>query len=237
MTPLKITAHLLSGLSVSDDYSPDLASILEFFWLQEQNLLQANPTADSIVAAEIPVKKHLLGGSWLWAVSAPIYQYNIEYIDKARKRWDADLNHPINWGKKKAKIQTDGGPYKSADKPVPIRTTDALHWYAVGDKAAVLSLLRKCTSIGHRRAAGCGQVHRWAVEQVDFDWSLAREGQLMTPLPQSISEFAPEMDLANIRIMRWNTKAPRWDRSHAELCLMPVGLVAAVSSSSLPGIP
>jgi CRISPR type IV-associated protein Csf3 len=229
MEAIKITSRLISGISVNDNYSPDLGSILEYFKLKSLNQLQVNPSANTCIIPDLPVAKHYIGDDWLWAISSPVYQYSMEQINKARKRWDADFNYPISWGKKKAKIQTDGGPFKSADRAVPERIVETVTWYAVGDVVQVKDLLKGCTSIGHRRAAGYGQVHEWLVEPVAEDWSLVRHGQLMTPLPQRLASLAPALDLSKVRIMHWNTKAPRWDKTQAELCFMPKGLVKAPS--------
>lgn len=221
MQPIRITAHIRSGFVTNDDYSPDLGSILEYCWLVERDLYTPNPSTDNVIVPELPIAQHTVGDEWLWAISSPVYSYALESVERCRKRWDSDQNYPVQWGKKRGNVQTDGGPYKSADLPVVVRLTDEVSWYAVGDMDEVDSLLKHCTGIGGRRAAGFGQVHRWDVSSVLQDWSLWRDGQLMTPIPQRLLPQPP----TGCRIMRWNTKAPRWNKTNAELCFMPKGLV------------
>lgn len=225
MIPIKITARLCAGLSVWDDYSPDLASILEYQWLDQRNLLQANPSPKTAITPDLPIARHTLGDDWLWAISAPSYQYVADHWEKARKRWDADQIYPVNWQGKRANVQTDGGRFKSHDKPVPVRLTGQIDWYAVGEPMEVESLLKNCTSIGHRRHIGYGQVWDWVVQPVEHDWSLLNDGRLMAPLPCRIATYADGFVLQNVDTVHWNVKAPRWDKSQAELCFMPKGLV------------
>lgn len=232
--PIKVTAFTPSGLSVYDDYTPDLGGILEFFWLEERNLLSVNPTKNTLVFADIPVHKHILSkdvfwnqeisdSDWVWAISAPVYRYKCERQDQARKRWDADYNYPVTWGKRKANIQTNGGDFKSADVPVPIRITDKVSWYLIGEIEEIKQLLNKCTSLGKRRAMGCGQVSRWEIVEYDQDYSLVRNGNLMTALPQ-IHKNNVSFDSTKTTLIRWNTHAPRWEKRNATMCYMPVGL-------------
>lgn len=221
MEPLKIIAHLRSGFVATDDYSPDLGSILEYCWLVERNLFTPNPDPNNIILPDLPVAKNTLGDDWLWAISSPVYSYTVESVERCRKRWDADANYPVKWGKRRANIQTDGGPFKSGDLPVVVRLTNEVYWYSVGEKSEIEILLQHCKGIGGRRAAGFGQVQHWEVSRHNHDWSLWRGDQLMTPVPQRLLDIAP----IGCRNMRWNVKAPRWNTANADVCYMPKGLV------------
>lgn len=225
MQSIKITAHLRSGFVANDDYSPDMGSILEYCWLVQQNLYSPNPDPARVILPDLPIARHTLGNNWLWAISSPVYSYALESVERCRRRWDADENYPVQWGKRRGNVQTDGGPFKSADVPVVVRLTKEVSWHAVGDMESVYDLLQNCSGIGGRRAAGFGQVQRWDISPVGGDWSLVKDAQLMTPIPTQMAELL-NVDLGPCRIMRWNTKAPRWDRINAELCFMPSGLVA-----------
>jgi len=222
-SPVLISAQLSAGLAVNDDYSPDLGAVLEYCWLVSNNLFSTNPDPHNLIEVPLPIEKQLLGDDWQWAISSPCYNYVVESVERCRKRWDADSIHPVNWSSQRANVQTNGGPFKSADVPVSIRITSAVHWYAVGNPTAIERLLGHAPAIGQRRGAGYGQVWRWTVSSTEADWTLTRDGQLMRPIPVRLAEMLHARPTG--RLQRWNTKAPRWDKTNAELCFMPEGLV------------
>ncbi|MBT9158985.1 MAG: hypothetical protein DDT26_00234 [Dehalococcoidia bacterium] len=217
-TPFSVTARLANGLVASNDYTPELSSILEYFWLEQRGLLQSCPNPETAINADIPIAKHVIGRDWQWAISAPIYTYT-EHTETRRRHWDADFDYPINWGKRSQKIQTDAGKFKSFRKPIFVRLTDCITWYAVGDLEATKALLSECRLIGANRNTGYGRVLQWSVKVIAEDWSLVREGQLMAPTPCAVySDLG--IDLAG-SVMHWNRRAPRWDKTQADLCVMP----------------
>jgi CRISPR type IV-associated protein Csf3 len=226
MPNLKITAHLSNGFAAFDDWSPDLAGLLEWLLLDAHGLANPNPTASDVEAsralvdAELPLQRAKIGGEWYWATSSPCYAYATETTDKFRKRWAPGTDSPEpNWGKRKAKWKEGEGAEKAYDLPLYVRVTDAVTWYAVGDKAGVESLLQGCPGIGKKRAHGHGQVTQWEVQEIGNDWHLfGPNGELMRPVPLSALSKAP-IDFA---IRDWGWRPPAWLAANKTRCAMPV---------------
>lgn len=230
MDDLKITAHLLCGFAAFDDWSPDLAGILEWLLLDARGLTAPNPTpADvaatrEIVEAEMPLEKAEIGGHWYWATSSPCYGYGAEYSSNFRKRWapGIDSSSP-QWGKRKAKWDGSAGAEKSYDLPNYIRVTDSVTWYAKGDRAGIEGLLAGCTGIGKKRSHGHGQVSRWEVCEHGDDWHLfGPHGELMRPIP--LSEI-PQTTPIDFAIREWGWRPPSWLPANKTQCAMPIHTV------------
>lgn len=227
MRNLKIVAHLLSGFAVADDWSPDLAGILEWIILDDRGIAVPNPTIEDVESARaivdeaMPLKKTMISNEWYWAVSSPCYQYKAEYSSNFRKRWNPGVDSPSpDWGKRKPKWSGSEGHEKAYDMPNYIRVTDAVTWYAVGNMAAVQELLNKCTGIGKKRSHGHGQVSSWEVSEVDYDWHLwGKDGVLMRPIPLPSAHRDVPLDFA---IRNWGWRPPAWLPENKAHCAMPI---------------
>ena len=226
MANLKITAYLLSGLAAFDDWSPDLAGILEWLILDARGLAAPNPTPEDveksrpIVTEFMPLEKTVIGREWYWATSSPCYSYKAEYASNFRKRWAPGIDSPSpDWGKRKPRWSGSEGHEKSYDLPNYIRVTDAVTWYARGDRVGVETLLAGCTGIGKKRSHGWGQVSRWDVTEVSQDWHLfGPQGELMRPIP--LSEIPKEVPI-DFAIRDWGWRPPAWLHSNKTRCAMP----------------
>jgi hypothetical protein len=143
--PLQITASLVSPIAVYDDYSPQLEGILIFQLLTSLGLAPPNLNIEqikqnmSIVDELLPMKKHPEHG--FYYCSNPVYKYLAEEKSNFRKRWDAD-NEYINWGKRKAKVETSQGAEKNYDLPLFLRLTNRIDWFAVGEAIHTKLLLQ-----------------------------------------------------------------------------------------------
>ena len=229
MDPLKVTAHLSIGnIAVFEDHSPALDSLLEWLILDRLGMAAPNPTpaeveaSRPIVADHMPLAQGSLAGNWYWQTSGPCYRIHAESTDRFRKRWQpgADTPEP-NWGKRKAKVEGSQGPEKSYDLPLYVRTTPAIHWYCVGDKAGIEDLLSGCAGLGKKRAYGYGQVHHWEVSTHDHDWHLWRENTLMRCIPLDAVDRP-----ADFGILQWGWRPPAWLPANRILCAMPVHTVS-----------
>lgn len=227
MANLKVVAHLLSGFACFDDWSPDLAGLLEWLILDSKGLAAPNPTPEdveasrSIVDAEMPIEKGILGDEWYWQVSAPCYQYRAEYSSNFRKRWSPGADSPSpNWGKRKAKWSGSEGHEKAYDLPNYVRVTNAVTWYTVGHLEGVENVLQGCTGIGKKRSHGQGQISRWEVSEVDYDWHLwGKDGVLMRPIPVCCVPSDRPLDYA---LRDWGWRPPAWLPSNKTRCAMPI---------------
>jgi CRISPR type IV-associated protein Csf3 len=208
-------------MAVSDDYTPDLAALLEWSWFDARGIA-ISPTAETIQDSEIPVQKVAYAPYWYWAVSAPHYRCLGESQDRARKRWDADQAHPVRWGKRRAVIQTACGPEKSYDLPIYLRHVERVDWWCVGDSDEVLRLLMRVSGLGKRRNIGYGQISGWRVQSVDQDYHLCGpEGQLMRPMPVAGGQIYQDAP-----IMSWAYRPPGWLPNLRVPCYMPNNNVA-----------
>ena len=219
MTPLQITAYMANGIAVYDDWSPALEGLIVFELLKSKQLLIPNPSEDDARATMSMIKGEIPLAMWegLFKCSAPIYQYVTEETTKYRKRWEPDGK--VAWGKRKPKFSTSEGPEKSYDLPLFLRLTSRIDWFAVGDRDRIQSLLNDVHGIGKKRSHGYGQVVRWEVHEIDDDWSIVKDGQLMKPIPLEIFKtFGLNFfhDLAN-----WGYVPPAWLPGNKTLCVMP----------------
>ena len=220
---LQITAYLGKPIALSDDYSPSIDALLEWLWLDERGLARTNPSPDSLIQTELPIKKGRITGEWLfdewyWCVSSPHYQIEYEQTSRFRKRWDYQDKH-LSWGKKKAKVQRDGGFTKNVDLPLFLRNTNRIDWFAVGDRVELHRLLEQCTHLGKARSCGYGEVLKWDVTEIENDWHLWRNGNLARPIPYEY--FAPLNHKERLPMMSWAWRPPGWMDCNRELCVMP----------------
>jgi hypothetical protein len=220
--PLQVTAFLASPLAVYDDYTPQLEGLLIFQLLIKLGLAHPNPSVEqvkqnmAIVDELLPIKKHPEHG--FYYCSNPIYKYLSEEKSNFRKRWDAN-NKFINWGKRKAKIQTSEGAEKNYDLPLFIRLVNRIDWFIVGDKTHTKSLLQSVTGLGKKRAHGFGQVTQWQVTERESDWSILKDDELMKPVPIVVCKELGVKKFYNL--MQWGYKPPIWLLENKTLCFMP----------------
>ena len=224
---LKVTAFLSAGIAVFDDWSPDLASLLEWLILDGRGMASPNPSAQDVEASRpvvdqhMPLTKGIVGAEWYWQTSSPCYTYRNESISKFRKRWAPGIDSPSpNWGKRKAKWDTSQGAEKAYDLPLFVRIPPTITWYCNGDRDEIESLLQGCTGLGKKRAHGYGQVNRWEVEEIGNDWHLfGPNGELMRPIPIAA---LPTDRSVGFAIRDWGWRPPAWLSDNKTRCAMPI---------------
>lgn len=215
MRNLQVTAHLATAIAVSDNWSPMLDGLLQWLWLDMRGLAHPDPKANQIIKAPIPLRKDCIKGVEFWACSSPFYQILGEEKTRFRKRWDYQ-DKALNWGKKKAKINTSEGTTKSYDLPLRVVETPRIDWFCVGSPDSLLALLNQCHNLGKKRSQGKGQVYRWEVTEIENDWSLYRYGRLTRPFPLELVDDPMGYDM-----MRWGWNPPVWLSQNQVTCLMP----------------
>jgi len=102
-TNLQVTAHMATALSVVDDWSPSLEALLEYLWLESKGLALPNPSKETLIKADLPLREDTIKGQSFWACSSPFYLPESKQIDRYRKRWDYQ-DKLIDWGKKKSEL-------------------------------------------------------------------------------------------------------------------------------------
>lgn len=118
------------------------------------------------------------------------------------------------------RIQINGGPCKSFRLPLDTvhLEGDRMTWWALGDRAAIESLLAEIRYLGKRRAVGLGAVARWDVAPCE-PWPgfpVVRDGQPTRSLPVDWPGLAAGVE----RAMRC-LAPPYWRRHAEELCAVP----------------
>ena len=229
MQPLQVTAWVSSAIAAYDDWSPNLGNLVIRILLEEAGRASPNPTPEQ--AAEniawvnqyLPIATlHLNGNPELWyhATSSPCYHLLFEEIDRIRKRWDVGEIGYIDWGKRKAKIDTSQGAEKSYDLPLPKRGLERIDWWCVGDKDELVRLLSFVTHLGKKRRC---VVSRWEINESPQDWHLYREGVLMRPIPMSEVREGIAFTIRN-----WGWRAPAWLPVNKIQCAMPIHTVRRI---------
>lgn len=231
MQNLKVVAHLFGGLCTFDDWTPDIAAILENLILQDLKRFERGKNSQKVremvlaVHRAMPLEKGRLGSKvWYWATSSPCYTYALEYADAFRKRWQPGLDSPPpNWGKTKPTWSGKSGGEKAYDLPNYIRVTNEVTWYCRGDLQGVERVLSLCKGIGKKRSIGHGQVHRWEVCEVEADHHLiGPSGELMRPIPVALLPHIPPVEYAN---RNWGWRPPAWLPVNKAVCAMPIRTV------------
>lgn len=224
MIPLQVTAWVSSAIATYDDWSPDLANLAIRILLEDAGRASPNPSLEQVVENmewvrdRLPIATLCLNGDpelWYHATSSPCYRVLFEEIDRVRKRWDVNEIGHINWGKRKAKIDTSQGAEKSYDLPLPKRGLERIDWWCVGDASKLSPLLHCVTHLGKKRRC---VVAKWEIQECREDWHLYKGNILMRPVPTTCLRPEP-MDFA---IRTWGWRAPAWLSENQALCAMPV---------------
>lgn len=96
------------------------------------------------------------------------------------------------------------------------QVADAVVWYAVGDKSAVLEIVRDIRFIGKRRASGFGEVARWSVEEGELDGLVGYADEPLRPVPVSMWTHG-----GNHVVMDCAWKPPYWRIENRSKCFVP----------------
>lgn len=217
MINLQVTAKLATPIAVSDSWSPRLDNLLCWLWLDTQGLVSPDPRAGQLIEADIPLQRRTIKQTEFWACSAPFYQSIGEQKIKYRKRWDYQEYH-CDWGKKKAKVNTQEGPTKAYDLPLRLLEIPRIDWFCVGNLSDTKELLSRCSHLGKKRSQGKGQVYQWEVREFEHDWSLWKDGLLTRPFPIELIENVGSYP--KINMMEWGWKSPAWLPENRSICMM-----------------
>ena len=168
---------------------------------------------DQAVEIPIPIEDTEMLGRRIalasWAQPSP---EAIETIRYRRKRARAE-----EYGL--AKVQINGGPYKSLNIAVPTLTCAWLDFHAVGDRPKLGELLPHVTHLGRNRAGGMGHVLGWEIMDDPEHRALTDRGRLMRTLPVGCG-IEPRPGTFTIR--HSTTRAPYWHRRSLCEAMVPI---------------
>lgn len=216
MRPLRVTAVMSDGRLATSDGRLALDSILAYAWMLEHypDLVHFNGAAGAgAIETDLSatLERRGEGDDWYWACSLGQFVAKGEQIEFKHKRISQmAAERYVDFGGRRGKIITAGGPYKSWRKPEVVRLIPEVVWYCVGDSKEIRRLLASITHIGGRRGSGCGLVREWVVEPWPHDWSeYGPQGELMRPIPDpdGIEETA--------------IRPPYWSPRNWRVCRVP----------------
>lgn len=122
----------------------------------------------------------------LFHASAAVF----EPIDRSRQAFIAGLRETHSIDPDLIRKNRHGQLHKKFDTSLtnvmnsyPIYTASQITWYAEGDAAEVMRLLRPIQFIGKRRASGFGEVSEWQVDEGELDGLVGYADEPLRPVP------------------------------------------------------
>jgi len=209
---LRIVAHLRNGYAAEDPWSPSIDGIIAYWLLREQlgDEMDLVPRDQMRAVEGLPLGVSRAGALWWYDCSSPIVDEAGRHIRHFHRRFDAALAEPF-LAPQKARINVQAGPTKQARLTTQTIICNKITWMAIGDGDEVARLLRRCSHVGRRRAAGNGRVVRWEVT-ADGDPDAAK---IHRPLP------VEACDDDTRSVMEWGFRPPAYIRENQTLCRMP----------------
>jgi hypothetical protein len=128
------------------------------------------------------------GMLWGWCASAAVADWVTHGKIEVRKR--PDIQRMMRYATSPS-LHLGAGPHKAFDVPYPTSFAFTIEWYARGDRASCAEMLADVTHVGKKHKLGFGKVLRWDVEDMDDDWSVAKDGVLTRRMPRDDGRMAP----------------------------------------------
>ena len=208
-TPLKITAHMLSGVAFTPQEGIALDGPLLWACVLERHgdaALARSPSAAEIEAEverpdpDMPIATYAgPDGGWCYCAShADLVGHVGTEVVHWHKRFDDALagdlldRGALDMGRK-SRVNTGSGEFKAYRVPLYLGLVDRLVWYAVGDGERVRSLLeRHIQHLGKKHDRGHGAVAAWDVEDW-IAWPIAGCGKRRVCRPAAARRMVPGM--------------------------------------------
>lgn len=221
-TPLVVTAHLATGYSAADPWSPSLDGLLAYWALREQlgeeEFALGMTGHRPLVEAMLPLARETdpETGLWWWVCASPEPD-RVRAVQQKHYHRRFDLEHATTYLVEGVRrVEVAAGPYKAYRQRRDIQVCRSLTWRAVGDAAAVRRLLGRVSNIGFGHTRGYGRV--WSIDVAvgtPEDEQIARTRR---PLPAG---YAAARGLEGIRLA-WGLRPPGRDPAQRADCLLPV---------------
>lgn len=199
MVPLRVRAHLASGIAQAAPWGISLDGLLAAeLWAARKAeardrgldcpraLEQADPPD-----LELPLAKCAGGGIWHWAATCAQPDSPVSRIDVHTWMGRVDKRALEQMATDLPKTVSDRqGRYRARRMPLLVTPCRAIIWHAIGDPGAIQALLEAVTSIGKKRGSGEGHVLQWEVSAApDLDPFAAAhlhpDGTLGRPTPEA----------------------------------------------------
>lgn len=183
---LQITVYLQCGV-VSNQFIP-LDSILFSVAMRErygtQDVTISGGKQESKADVELPFERRKKLGEWYYACSFAEWPKQIaDGSDHWNKKFDSKY---IEYLAENKKVIINRGQFRAYHMPVFYRHALSLTWYCVGDKKQIELYLPFITHVGKKYSQGWGRVLRWEIEQINYDWSEEKNGELMRSIPSEM---------------------------------------------------
>lgn len=201
--PLRVTAHLRTGVVMDRPYGLDLSGILASRMRQIQKAELAEVGANSVLPDSggedpedfpLPLSRCTSEDDWYWAATCGVPDTEPEDAPEARVFFQGvDVEHAKSYAVRPLpEVFARKGSYRDVMMPVAVTLASTLTWFAVGDRQQVLRLLEPVRAVGRRRATGEGVVLHWTVEEIDGDpltiAHMGDTGRLLRPVPIAAAE-------------------------------------------------
>ena len=190
MRPLRVIARMMENVVYSGDGMHLDGPLAGASFMrrppEEREALPPVHLVGHVVDEDLPLARVVVDPSsptgWVWACSAVHAEWLLHTSIEVRKRPpEAEYTRYT----KSPSFHRGLGHTKAWDLRFQARFARELVWYAVGELAAVQSLLDGVVSLGKKVNHGHGCVASWSVEAWDHDWSVEREGELTRRMPAS----------------------------------------------------
>lgn len=136
--------------------------------------------------------------------------------ESIKKRFEARYRHLVDWGGRKAKLNTSAAPWRAYDKPMPAHACLGGWWDVCGDVARILDLLRShVVGVGKDVNAGFGWIRQVTAEPIE---ATTQDILRQRPVPVAIAE---QLGIAGGRVEVCAWRAPYWSRANVAPCVVP----------------
>lgn len=228
--PVRVTAHLVSGIASGVGWGPALDGLLAGrLWAErKQHRPWGAPRGlDPDHEPEdmsLPLARVHYDGGWYWAATCG---WPVELDSTPEVRYWAgrpDQRHLAELCDRPPKdISETTGRWRSRVMPTTVLMCPRMCWHAVGVPDAIAELLEPVRAIGKRRGTGEGEVLRWEVTEVDVDELAAAhldsEGRLARPTPVAVLGQSP--DVACGPLATYGIRPPTMHLSRRETVRLP----------------
>lgn len=108
-----------------------------------------------------------------------------EFVSSWVKRFNSSNADLIKFkGKGKQRVDIGGGPMKNYHMPIVLKSCKEITFYVRGDMQEVERLLtEQITYLGKKGSQGFGQIKEWEFEEIEEDYSIFKDDELMRPVP------------------------------------------------------